>query len=84
MGWINKCKKYIRITFLIPELMDLVDNTIKYNKRTFLTMEIKPAVELSYLTKEEQKLVYASIVYEDLTPNHAQTIKIRKLSKNKL
>ena len=69
-------KKYIRLTFLIPELLDLVDNTVKYNKRTFLTMGIKPAVELSYLTKEEQKLVYASIVYEDLTPSHAQTIKI--------
>ena len=77
-------KKYIRLTFLIPELLDLVDNTVKYNKRTFLTMGIKPAVELSYLTKEEQKLVYASIVYEDLTPSHAQTIKIRELSKNKL
>ena len=47
-------------------------------------MGIKPAVELSYLTKEEQKLVYASIVYEDLTPSHAQTIKIRELSKKKL
>ena len=74
-------KKYIRLTFLIPELLDLVDNTVKYNKRTFLTMGIKPAVELSYLTKEEQKLVYASIIYEDLTPSHAQAIKIRELSK---
>ena len=58
-----------------------MDNTVKYNKRTFLTMGIKPAVELSYLTKEEQKLVYASIIYEDLTPSHAQAIKIRELSK---
>ena len=77
-------KRYIRLTFLIPELLDLVDNTVKYDKRTFLTMGIRPAVELSYLTKEEQKLVYASIIYEDLTPSHAQAIKIRELSKNKL
>ena len=77
-------KRYIRLTFLIPELLDLVDNTVKYDKRTFLTMGIRPAVELSYLTKDEQKLVYASIVYEDLTPSHAQAIKIRELSKNKL
>lgn len=62
----------------------MVDNTVKYDKRTFLTMGIRPAVELSYLTKDEQKLVYASIVYEDLTPSHAQAIKIRELSKNKL
>ncbi|MCM1370668.1 MAG: ParB/RepB/Spo0J family partition protein [Clostridium sp.] len=77
-------KKYIRLTKLIPELLDLVDNTIKYDKRTYLTMGIKPAVELSYLNKDEQNLVYASITYEDLTPSHAQAIKIRELSKNKL
>lgn len=74
-------KRYIRLTNLIPELLKLVDNTVKYDKRTYLTMGIKPAVELSYLSKDEQNLVYSSIVYEDLTPNHAQTIKIRELSK---
>lgn len=77
-------KKYIRLTTLISELLELVDNTIKYDKRTYLTMGIKPAVELSYLNKDEQKLVYSSIIYEDLTPSHAQTIKIRALSKNKM
>lgn len=74
---------YVRLTYLIPELLELVDNTVKYDKRTYLTMGIKPAVELSYLNKDEQNLVYASITYEDLTPSHAQTIKIRELSKNK-
>ena len=63
--------------------MKLVDNTVKYDKRTQLTMGIKPAVELSYLTKEEQQLVYETIKYNDATPSHAQTIKIRELSKNK-
>lgn len=76
-------RRYIRLTYLIPELLELVDNTVKYDKRTYLTMGIKPAVELSYLNKDEQNLVYASITYEDLTPSHAQTIKIRELSKNK-
>lgn len=38
------------------------------------------AVELSYLMKEEQKLVYFTINYEEITPSHAQAIKIRKLS----
>lgn len=79
-----KVKRYMRLTYLIPELLDLVDNTVKYDKRTFLTMGLTPAVELSYLNKDEQNLVYASITYEDLTPSHAQAIKIRELSKNKL
>lgn len=69
------------MTYLIPELLELVDNTVKYDKRTFLTMGIKPAVELSFLNKDEQNLVYASITYEDLTPSHAQAIRIRELSK---
>lgn len=80
----EQVRKYIRLTYLIPELLELVDNTVKYDKRTFLTMGLKPAVELSYLTKDEQNLVYTSIIYEDLTPSHAQTIKIRALSKKML
>lgn len=79
----DKVRRYIRLTNLIPELLELVDNTVKYDKRTFLTMGLLPAVELSYLNIEEQKLVYASISYEDKTPSHAQTIKIRELSKKK-
>ena len=77
----TQIKRYIRLTNLIPELIKLVDNTVKYDKRTHLTMGIKPAVELSYLTKEEQQLVYETIKYNDATPSHAQTIKIRELSK---
>lgn len=80
----EQIRKYIRLTFLIPDLLELVDNSVKYDKRTYLTMGIKPAVELSYLNIDEQKLVYASITYLDLTPSHAQTIRIRELSKNKL
>lgn len=49
------------MTYLIPELMTLVDNTVLYDKRTYITMGIKPAVELSYLSKEEQKLDYIMI-----------------------
>ena len=77
-------KRYIRLTYLHPDLLKLVDNTVKYGKSNFLTMGIRPAVELSYLSIDEQKLVYSSIVYQELTPSHAQTIKIRELSKQKL
>lgn len=76
-------RRYIRLTHLIPELLELVDNSIIHDKRTYLTMGIKPAVELSYLNKDEQELVYAGITYNDLTPSHGQAIKIRELSKNK-
>ena len=76
-------RRYIRLTNLIPELLELVDNSVTHDKRTFLTMGIKPAVELSYLNKDEQELVYASITYNDLTPSHGQAIQIRELSKNK-
>ena len=76
-------QRYIRLTHLIPELLELVDNSVIHDKRTYLTMGIKPAVELSYLNKDEQELVYAGITYNDLTPSHGQAIKIRELSKSK-
>ena len=78
----SNVKRYIRLTNLIPELLELVDNTIIYDSRTTLTMGMKPAVELSYLSKEEQTLVYSLIIYESATPSHSQAMEIRKLSKN--
>lgn len=48
-------------------------------------MGLTTAVELSYLNKDEQKLLYNTIIYEDLTPIYAQAIRTRKLSqKDKL
>lgn len=81
----EQVRRYIRLTNLIPELLKTVDDTVIHDKRTYLTLGITTAVELSYLNKDEQKLLFASIEYEDLTPNRAQAIKIRNLSqKNKL
>lgn len=74
---------YLRLTYLIPELLKLVDNSILHDKRTYLTIGLKPAVELSYLTKEEQNLIYSAFIYDDLTPSHGQAIKIKELSKKK-
>lgn len=75
--------RYVRLTYLIPELMQLVDDTVLKDKRTTLTMGIRPAVELSYLSKNEQEMVYEEISYEDITPSHVQAKKVRELSKNK-
>ena len=81
----EQVRRYIRLTYLIPELLKIVDDTVKYDKRIYLTMGLTTAVELSYLNKDEQKLLYNTIIYEDLTPSYAQALKIRKLSeKHKL
>ena len=77
-------RRYIRLTYLIPELLQLVDDTVLKDKRAILTMGIKPAVELSYLSITEQKLVYNGILYEDLTPSHGQARIIRQLAKDKI
>ena len=74
-------RRYISLTYLIPELLQLVDDTVLKDKRTALTMGLLPAVELSYLNKEEQQLVYMEITYEDLTPSHGQAKQLRELSK---
>ena len=76
----EQVRRYIRLTHLIPELLKIVDDTIIYDKRSIVTLGITTAVELSYSTKEEQKLVYFTINYEEITPSYAQAIKIRKLS----
>ena len=79
----RQIQNYVRLTFLIPELLKLVDNSVLHDKRTYLTIGLKPAVELSYLTKDEQELLYSTFIYDDLTPSHGQAIKIRELSKKK-
>ena len=75
----EQVRRYIRLTYLIPELLDLVDNSIIKDKRRYLTLGITTAVELSYLSKDAQKLVYYTIIYEDLTPSYAQALKIRDI-----
>ncbi|MGN1268816.1 MAG: ParB/RepB/Spo0J family partition protein [Candidatus Aphodocola sp.] len=79
----RQIQNYIRLTYLIPDILKLVDNTVLYDKRNSLTMGIKPAVELSYLNKDEQQLVYETIKYTNSTPSHSQAILIKKLSKSK-
>ena len=63
--------RYIRLTELVPELLDLVDEG---------QIGLRPAVELSYLTKEEQEMVYSQIEMCECTPSHEQTRRMRRLS----
>ena len=70
---------YIRLTNLIPELLDMVDNSVLKEKGT-LQMALRPAVELSYLPENEQNALLEVMESEDCTPSHAQAIKIRDFS----
>ena len=67
----NQVHRYIRLTELIPELLQLVDES---------RIAFRPAVELSYLKKEEQTALLEEISYTDATPSLAQAIKMKKFS----
>ena len=75
----DQIRRFIRLTNLIPELLELVDNSVLKEKDK-LQIALRPAVELSYLSEEEQADLYETIESEDGTPSHAQSIKLRKLS----
>ena len=69
----NTIFRYIRLTELIPELLDLVDEG---------RIAFRPAVELSYLQKEEQSALLEQIAYADATPSLAQAIKLKRFSQD--
>ena len=65
----TQVRRYIRLTYLVPELLEYVDNG---------RIKMRPAVELSYLDEDCQRDVVDEIDLNDATPSHAQTIKMRK------
>lgn len=67
----NQVHRYIRLTYLIPELLSMVDDgKIAFN----------PAVEISYLEQSEQRVLLNAMELNDCTPSHAQAIRLKKLS----
>jgi hypothetical protein len=69
----NQVQRYIRLTYLIPELLSMVDeNKIAFN----------PAVEISYLEQSEQRVLLNAMELNDCTPSHAQSIRLKKLSQD--
>ena len=74
--------RFIRLTNLIPEILELVDNSVLKDPET-LQIALRPAVELSYLRKEEQSDLFALMDEMDCTPSHAQAIKMRQMSEAK-
>ena len=75
----DQIRRYIRLTNLIPEIIDMVDNSVLKEKGQ-LQMALRPAVELSYLPENEQNALLEVMESEDCTPSHAQAIKIRDFS----
>lgn len=71
----RQIQRYIRLTYLIPELLSMVDdNKIAFN----------PAVEISFLDREEQLTLLDAINMNDCTPSHAQSIRLKKMSQDGL
>ena len=64
-------QRYIRLTSLIPSLLDMVDEG---------RIAMRPAVELSYLAEKEQTMLREMMELEDCTPSHAQAIKMRRFA----
>lgn len=75
----RQIQRYIRLTHLIPEILDLVDNSV-LKEKDILQIALRPAVELSYLTEKEQQDLFEIMESEDCTPSHAQAIKMRQFS----
>ena len=67
----DNVRRYIRLTYLIPELLELVDEE---------KIALTPAVELSYLTDEEQYALLDAIELEERTPSLSQAVRFKKLS----
>ena len=78
----TQIQRYIRLTHLIPEILELVDNSV-LKEPDMLQIAMRPAVELSYLRKEEQADLLAIMDELDCTPSHAQAIKMRRMSEAK-
>lgn len=68
----TQIQRYIRLTNLIPEILDMVDDG---------RIAFRPAVELSYLTEQEQSALYDTMGREDCTPSLAQAIKMKSFSR---
>ena len=67
----TQIKRYIRLTHLVPQLLDMVDAG---------RIAFRPAVELSYLSESEQNSLLETISYEDATPSLAQAVKMKNFS----
>lgn len=67
----DQIRRYIRLTELIKPILDMVDDK---------KIALRPAVELSYLSQDQQEMLLDTMQLQDCTPSHAQAIKMRKFA----
>lgn len=67
----DQIRRYIRLTDLIKPILDMVDDK---------KIALRPAVELSYLSQDQQEMLLDTMRLQDCTPSHAQAIKLRKFA----
>lgn len=67
----DQIRRYIRLTELIKPILDMVDDK---------QIALRPAVELSYLSQDQQEMLLDTMQLQDCTPSHAQAIKLRKFA----
>lgn len=67
----DQIRRYIRLTELIKPILDMVDDK---------KIALRPAVEMSYLSQDQQEMLLDTMQLQDCTPSHAQTIKMRKFA----
>ena len=78
----RQVQRFIRLTYLILKLLEYVDNSVIRDKDE-LQIALSPAVELSFLTEEEQNKLLDYMEFYQITPSHAQAIKLKEMSQNK-
>ena len=69
----EQIRRYIRLTELVPEILQMVDER---------QIAFRPAVEISYLTEEQQYTLLEAMEYNDATPSLAQAIKMKKYNQD--
>ena len=75
----TQIQRHIRLTYLIPQLLDMVDNSVVRDK-DLQQIAMRPAVELSYLAPEQQRMLLEEMAANECTPSHEQAIKMRSFS----
>ena len=77
----RQVQRYIRLTYLLPKLLEYVDNSVIKDSEK-LSIALSPAVEISFLKREEQKSLLDYIEFNQITPSQHQAIELKKMSES--
>ena len=77
----RQVQRYIRLTYLLPKLLEYVDNSVIKDSEK-LSIALSPAVEISFLKREEQESLLDYIEFNQITPSQHQAIELKKMSES--